>query len=335
MQFPVGTPVAGGMNVAPGTTAVLTSVDAVGGMDVGPGVIPLKSDGSGLAATCGVDGKRSEKTRPVPSVTPVVSSARTLEAGTDYPLVVPSREHLDNVRRLMAGDEYIGRGCRQRELPRSRFCNPFKVSELGRELAINLFEQHLDTSDELLRDLRSLSGKRLLCHCSKSQRCHADALIRELSSKCPGAYDRRNSLRPPTFAELNLLAMHREEPQSEEGSSADEGTPSKGSGWCGLGETMYVGVGYTCREHCDGQGLASPGRWPVASRYPDTDRWQNVVSSYVSFAEQHGTTELLMSLALGRVRECPLKPADVQALENEMIMKLESMGVNLMHEELK
>ena len=59
----------------------------------------------------------------------------------DCSLVVPSREQLDNVRRLMAGDEYIGRGCRQRELPRSRFCNPFKVSEFGRELAMNLIEQ--------------------------------------------------------------------------------------------------------------------------------------------------------------------------------------------------
>ena len=37
-------------------------------------------------------------------------------------------------------------------------------------------------------------------------------------------------------------------------------------------------------------------------RYPDTDRWQSVVSSYVSFTEQHGTKELLMNLALGRVR---------------------------------
>ena len=29
-----------------------------------------------------------------------------------------------------------------------------------------------------------------------------------------------------------------------------------------------------------------------------------------------------MSLALGRARECPFKPADVQALKNEVIMKL-------------
>ena len=116
----------------------------------------------------------------------------------------------------------------------------------------------------------------------------------------PEAYDQTNPLRPPTSAELNLLAKHREEPQSEEGSSADEGVSSKGSGWCGTGEPMSVGIGYTSREYCDGQSLASPGRW--RRRYPDTVQWQSVVSSYVNFTEQHGTKDLLMNLALGRER---------------------------------
>ena len=198
------------------------------------------------------------------------------------------------------------RGRIHRNLPRARFCNPFKVSEFGRELAVNLFEQYLDSSQELTRELKSLSGKRLLCHCPKGQRCHADALILKFSNMYPEAYSRTNPVRPPTSSELNLLAKHREEPQSEEGSSADEGVPPKGSGWCGTGEPMSVGIGYTSREYCDGQGLASPGRWPVASRrYPDMARWQSVASSYARFTERHGTTDLLMKLALGRVRECP------------------------------
>ena len=36
-----------------------------------------------------------------------------------------------------------------------------------------------------------------------------------------------------------------------------------------------------------------------------------------------------MNLALGRVRECPFKPADVQALKNEVIIKLASMSTTL------
>ena len=37
----------------------------------------------------------------------------------------------------------------------------------GRTNAIHLFEQHLDNSPDLVRQVSSLSGKRLVCHCSK------------------------------------------------------------------------------------------------------------------------------------------------------------------------
>ena len=46
----------------------------------------------------------------------------------DTPMIVPTREHLDLVKKLLTGDIYVGRGSRQRQLPKSRFCNVFKVS---------------------------------------------------------------------------------------------------------------------------------------------------------------------------------------------------------------
>ena len=51
--------------------------------------------------------------------------------------------------RSVAGDRYIGRGCRQRHLEKSQLCNPYKVSEYGRVNAIRSFEQFLDRSLEL------------------------------------------------------------------------------------------------------------------------------------------------------------------------------------------
>ena len=57
------------------------------------------------------------------------------------PLVVPIRGHLDSIKRLLRGDVYIGRGSRQRSLPKSRYCNTFKVSQVGRSLAISSFRQ--------------------------------------------------------------------------------------------------------------------------------------------------------------------------------------------------
>ena len=80
-----------------------------------------------------------------------------------------------------------------------------------------------------------------------------------------------------------------------------------------------VGIGYTAREYCDGQSLASPGRWAVRQRqYPDTAQWKAVSSIFTEYAERHRTTELLMKLAVGRIEQCPfreLKKSTVEALK--------------------
>ena len=44
----------------------------------------------------------------------------------DTPMVLPIRGHLDSIGRMMVGDYYIGRGCRQRGLSQSLFCNDFE-----------------------------------------------------------------------------------------------------------------------------------------------------------------------------------------------------------------
>ena len=82
----------------------------------------------------------------------------------------------------MTGDRYVGRGSRQRNLPKSRYCNIYKVAEHGRASALTLYQQHLDSSAELKRSIWTLTGCRLLCHCTKSQDCHADILIREFKN---------------------------------------------------------------------------------------------------------------------------------------------------------
>ena len=79
------------------------------------------------------------------------------------PMVLPIREHLDVVKRLLLGDYYIGRGSRQRGLGRSTFCNDFKVAVYGRQEAINRFAYKLSTDAELRGRLWTLSGLRLLC----------------------------------------------------------------------------------------------------------------------------------------------------------------------------
>ena len=91
------------------------------------------------------------------------------------------------------------------------------------------YRQLLDDSPELSSQLINLSGNRLLCHCKRYQQCHADAIIAKFIELHPGAYNReRTTERVPTSEELNLMATLREEPSSDEGSSADEGDSKQG-----------------------------------------------------------------------------------------------------------
>ena len=53
-------------------------------------------------------------------------------------------------------------------------------------------------------------------------------LIQEFSNSYPQAYDRTTKAGPPADSRvLNYMSRLREEPDSEEGSSPDEGVPGK------------------------------------------------------------------------------------------------------------
>ena len=263
--------------------------------------------------------------------TPVLRRSALGGTYEDTPLVVPTRGHLDAVRRMLRGDLYIGRGCRQRGLARSRWCNDFKVSVHGRATAISKFSKKLQQDEALRADVWSLSGLRLLCHCTPVQDCHADIIIQEFVRQFPGAYDALNDVTDPPGSEvLNFMARLREEHEEEDTTSADEGVPKKGSGWQGRGEPMMVGTGHTARPLCDGQSLASPGRWPPeCRRYPDCVAWKEVSKLLIDYSKKWGTADLLMKLALGRVEKCPFPEDSVLELKRKLVRKLEGTGHGL------
>ena len=93
---------------------------------------------------------------------------------------------------------------------------------------------------------------------------------------------------------------------------------------------MLVGVGYTTREYCDGQSLASPGRWaPEARKYPTNPAWLAVACLYQAFADSFGTESLLVSLALERVKEPPFEAKAVRELKASAIAELHGRGIHL------
>ena len=138
----------------------------------------------------------------------------------DTPTVVGTRQHLDSIRKLMRGDFYIRLGSRQRKLGRSKFCNNVKVSEVGRDRAIGSFRNTLREDNHLLGILRTLSGRRLVCHCQLSQHCYGDVLIQELRRAFQDAYDRNDSDgQTPSSSILDFVTRLREEPETESDSS--------------------------------------------------------------------------------------------------------------------
>ena len=90
---------------------------------------------------------------------------------TEAPMVMfPSQGCLDDV----------ARGSHQRSLPKSRCCNNFKSCAIGQS------EEHPRRYLSLKNFLKTLSGRRLVCHCRDQQAC----LIKEFTSSFLLAYDR-------------------------------------------------------------------------------------------------------------------------------------------------
>ena len=129
-------------------------------------------------------------------------------------MVLPFRGHLDTTNRMMTGDYYIGRGSRQRSLKRSVFRNTHKVSAVR---AIEPFRTDLSNDPDLLAQLWTPSGLRLVCHCAPCQACHVDMIIQKFAELCLDAHDRLQSSATPDASTLDYLAALREEPPERSG----------------------------------------------------------------------------------------------------------------------
>ena len=95
-----------------------------------------------------------------------------------------------------------------------------------------------------------------------------------------------------------------------------------------MGEPMMVGTGYTAQEFCDGQTLASPGRWPVEMRrYSSNTAWTTIAEKFMTYADLYGPPRLLMDLALGKVSFSPFSPESIAVLKFDVVSDLASQGI--------
>ena len=182
------------------------------------------------------------------------------------------------IRRPLKGDEYIGRGSSQRGLGRSPCATPIRSEFLAESW-------HYRGSHKKSARIRSFENT---CTVSQGSASYATACPRRsatptvllLNTSCytPRPYDREDTKDAvPSSAVLSRLTQLRLELDSDDGSTPDEGTPKRGSGWTGRGSPLLVGSSYTVREVCDGQSLAFPGRWAVDDRrYLEDPIWSEV-----------------------------------------------------------
>ena len=99
---------------------------------------------------------------------------------------------------------------------------------------------------------------------------------------------------------MSFLAELRREPESDEGST--EAHAPRGVGLWTWEAPMQVGLGHKARDFCDGELLASPGRWnPEDRKYPESERWTGVVELFRKYAETYTSAQLLVELSLGKV----------------------------------
>ena len=90
---------------------------------------------------------------------------------------------------------------------------------------------------------------------------------------------------------------------------------------------MKVGVGYVQREFCDGQSLASPGRWPPGARtYPSSTTWSAIRDCFWRFTTHYGTQKLLVDLAMGKIEASPFPPDEILQLKQAVIDAADQLG---------
>ena len=252
--------------------------------------------------------------------------------GEDFdstPMVFRIRAHLDSVERLLEGGENIGRGLGREHSQRAGAA----ITTKRPRLVVTL-----QSLDSVMRSYKTRSYMHPCGPClvlvSSATAGQARGATEMFQSKNSERHILQRTIAqigpPPDARILDYVARLREEPESGDGSSPDEGVPGKHAGHHGVGKPIQVGVGYVQRDFCDGRSLASPGRWAPASRvYPSTTHWRCISDTFQWFTDTYGTQDLLVSLAMVKVDKCPFLPDEVASLKKELIDSAALYGFRL------
>ena len=166
-------------------------------------------------------------------------------------MVIPSRAHLDSVKRLLRGDS-LHRPWISAEILAQEPLLQQHQSVRTRSGRGHCWFSVICSNRTLLCKLRSgaLSGTRFgLPLVVQTRGAMVTFLWKSSRNRTQLHTIVRNATElPQSLGVLGFMARLREEPDSDDGSGPDEGVPNKFAGHRGVGEPMQVGVGYTQRR---------------------------------------------------------------------------------------
>jgi hypothetical protein len=89
-------------------------------------------------------------------------------------------------------DLYMGRANKWRNLPGSKWANPFFMKNEGmREEVFRKYKEYVKKRPDLIAALPELMGKRLACWCYPPKKCHVMALV-EIMEELNLEYDTKS-----------------------------------------------------------------------------------------------------------------------------------------------
>ena len=161
---------------------------------------------------------------------------------------------------------------------RRSLVNRYKVSKFRRDRAVELHATEVQEYPQYRLRIHQLSGKRLLCHCRATEKCHTDNLRDLFREQDPQAYDPSSSARPPFSSELNLLARAREDCEDSEESGledaeADAPQASQCSSDRSVSKEGFVTVKVSARRVC-GRGRIAVILPHSCGRAPRDSSWR-------------------------------------------------------------
>ena len=89
----------------------------------------------------------------------------------------------------------------------------------------------------------------------------------------------------------------------------------------------WWGTGHTMPRFCDGQSLASLGRWPISvKRCLNSSAWLSIDEKHLGYSDFYGSPELLMRFALGEVDSSLFEKSSMLRLKRAVIDEIDSEG---------